>query len=126
MSTSQRNAASLEDPQAIWETYTQSWKAKGREAKLALFADSLNDDCEYRDPTIHTKGWEELAQNMANFHEQIPGGHFVTTWFLAHHGRSIAKWNMCDEAGTKLSEGVSYGEYDAYGRLLSMTGFFEA
>jgi hypothetical protein len=62
---------------------------------------------------------------MASFHEQIPGGHFVTEQFFAHHGRSVARWKMLSGAGLPLGEGISYAEYDEQQRLVAMTGFFE-
>jgi hypothetical protein len=88
--------------------------------------DSVAAECTYRDPLAMTCGHAELIQYMQSFHGQVPGGHFVTTYFLAHHDRSIAKWNMVDGAGNILGDGVSFGEYDATGTLTAMTGFFEA
>ena len=71
------------------------------------------------------RGWDELAQYMASFHQQIPAGHFVTQQFFAHHNRSVARWKMLNGEGVPLGEGISYGEYDEQQRLVTMTGFFE-
>ncbi len=49
----------------------------------------------------------------------------MTTYFLEHHGRSIARWNMVDGEGAVLGDGISYGEYGDDGKLVAMTGFFE-
>jgi hypothetical protein len=62
---------------------------------------------------------------MLDFHRQIPGGHFVTTWFLAHHQCSIAKWEMRNGENIVIGEGISYGTYNDEQKLLSMTGFFK-
>ncbi len=62
---------------------------------------------------------------MRAFHQQVPGGHFVTSYFLAHHDASIAKWNMVNAEGATIGEGVSYGQYNEQGALIAMTGFFE-
>lgn len=62
---------------------------------------------------------------MLGFHQHVPGGSFETHYFLAHHERSIAKWNMCNGAGEIIGEGVSYGEYGRDGKLVAMTGFFD-
>ena len=70
-------------------------------------------------------GNPEAYEKWLDFHRQIPGGHFVTEQFIAHHGRSIARWRMVAGDGTTLGDGMSYGEYDGDGRLLTMTGFFE-
>ena len=109
----------------IWEQYVASWKAEGATAKRSLFEQCLAPTCVYTDPLAQVQGWDALVEYMLDFHKQIPGGHFVTKYFLAHHDRSIARWNMVDGAGTVLGDGISYGEYDQKGRLVAMSGFFE-
>ena len=110
--------------QEIWQTYASSWKAETAEEKRALFERSLQTGCTYTDPLTQLEGWDALLEYMLEFHKQIPGGHFVTTWFLEHHQRSIAKWEMRNGEGTVLGEGISYGTFSE-GKLTSMTGFFE-
>jgi len=106
-----------------WETYSQSWKLKNTKDKLAAFAQSLDKNCHYKDPLIKTTGYDELLNYMLDFHQQIPEGHFVTTYFMAHSNKSIACWNMCDAEGTKIGEGISYGQYTNDGKLIAMTEF---
>lgn len=113
------------DYRQTWERYALSWKAKTADEKRSLLDGSVIPECVYTDPLVRVNGWDALVGYMLDFHKQIPGGHFVTTWFLAHHGRSITRWNMVGGDGTVLGDGVSYGEYDDAGRLISMTGFFE-
>ncbi len=113
------------DHQKIWETYTQSWKANTASEKRDLYRASLSEHCVYTDPLTQTKGWQQLEEYMLDFHKQIPGGHFETFYFSNHHNKSMAKWHMKDGNGATLSEGVSVGEYDEEGRLISMTGFYE-
>jgi len=108
-----------------WEAYTASWKPENAARRRSLFEQTLNHDCEYRDPLVHTVGWDALDTYMQDFQRQVPGGHFVTTWFLAHHDRSIAKWEMRDAAASVLGHGVSYAEYADDGKLRAMNGFFE-
>ncbi len=109
----------------IWDLYTSAWKATSAQAKFDALRASTSATCEYCDPLAHTTGQSALVDYMLSFHTQMPGGYFETTWFLAHHNRSISKWNMCAGDGTIVGEGVSYGEYDAQGKLQSMNGFFE-
>lgn len=113
------------DHQQTWETYASAWKAETVEQKRALFEKALTTDCCYTDPLTTLEGWDALAAYMIAFHEQVPGGHFVTTYFRQHHDKSVAKWNMVGQDGAVLGDGISYGEYDADGRLVRMTGFFE-
>jgi len=113
------------DIQETWERYVSSWKAASATEKRALFEDSLEPDCVYTDPITKTRDWESLLQYMKEFHEQIPGGHFVTTRFFTHDNKSVACWNMVAGDGSVVGDGLSYGEYGEGGRLTSMTGFFE-
>ncbi len=108
-----------------WETYSASWAARTLEEKHELYARSLSPSCRYTDPLAQTNGYDELAAYMLKFHEQVPGGYFKTIEFMAHHDRSLAKWEMRDASDKKLGDGVSYGEYDADGKLVAMNGFFE-
>lgn len=114
------------DYRSTWETYVSSWKAPSANEKQSALELSASADCVYRDPLASTTGYEGLVKYMLAFHQQVPGGYFETTWFLAHHDRSIAKWNMRGSDGAILGEGVSYGEYGQDGRLVTMTGFFDA
>lgn len=115
----------MSNHQDTWERYVASWKAETEEEKRALYDQSLSPTCVYTDPLKVARGWDELVTYMREFHQQIPGGHFITERFIAHHDRSIAHWRMCNAAGDKLGDGVSYGEYDSSGKLVAMTGFFE-
>lgn len=111
--------------QEIWETYVSSWQAKTEAERKRLYEQALRPDCTYSDPLTVAHGWQQLTDYMAQFHEQIPGGHFVTREFIAHHDCSIARWDMMNGKGEKISDGMSYGKYDDEGRLHKMTGFFE-
>lgn len=108
-----------------WETYTASWKVESAAEKRALFERCLDPACRYNDPLIKTKGWDALENYMLGFHQQIPQGYFVTTYFLAHSDKSISRWEMRNGEDVVVGNGISYGEYNENGYLVSMTGFFE-
>ncbi len=116
------NEQTLKD---VWERYVASWKTSSVTEKKALFEGCVSPACLYTDPIAQARGWLELLAHMAAFHAQIPGAYFVTEYFLAHHGRSIARWKMLDAAQLEIGQGISYGEYDEQQRLVTMTGFFE-
>lgn len=113
-----------DDKRAVWERYVASWKAESPAQKRAMYETCLAPECVYTDPLTQAKGWKELEAYMVGFHQQIPGGHFVTEEFMSHHGRSIAKWKMMNADAAPIGEGISYGEYDDQNRLVAMTGFF--
>lgn len=113
------------EARVVWESYASAWKAEGDAAKRALLSGSVAANAVYRDPLAECPGHDALLAYMHEFHKSVPGGHFKTTYFLAHHGRSIAKWDMLNHSGQAIGHGVSYGEYDAGGKLVAMTGFFD-
>jgi hypothetical protein len=108
-----------------WETYVASWKTVTPAEKRALFEKCLDFACEYNDPLVNTKGWNDLEAYMLDFHQQAPGAHFVTTYFLTHNNKSIARWEMKNANNSVLGSGISYGEYNKSGLLVSIAGFFE-
>lgn len=109
----------------VWETYVRSWKAKTAQEKRTLFEASLNPKCIYQDPLTRAQGWDELVAYMLDFHKQVPGGHFVTQQFMTHSDRSVARWEMQGADGSVMGDGISYAEYGADDKLVTMTGFFE-
>ncbi len=111
---------------ATWDLYTAAWREPDAGGKREILAGSTSPSCQYTDPLASVEGRDALVEYMIDFHRQVPGGHFVTTYFLDHHDRSIAKWNMAAGDGAVLGEGVSYGEYGDDGKLARMTGFFES
>ncbi len=113
------------DRRATRERYVSAWKEATATGKADKLRQCVAANCVYTDPATLAKGHEELIAYMLAFHQQVPGGHFVTTYFLAHHDVSIAKWNMASGDGAVIGDGVSYGQYNAQGTLIAMTGFFE-
>ena len=125
MFASAKEAIVTDEKRIVWERYVAAWKESSMDGKLAALRESVEPNCTYRDPLMVADGHVQLVDYMLNFHQQIPGGHFVTTYFLAHHDRSIAKWNMLDGAGNITGDGATFGEYNERGLLVAMTGFFE-
>lgn len=115
----------MSDYESTWETYVASWKAPSNEEKRVLYEKALSPECVYTDTLTQTHGWDELLAYMQEFHEQFPGGYFVTVEFAAHHDRSLARWELRGADGGVLGDGTSYGEYDSRGKLVSMNGFFK-
>ena len=113
-----------ETSRAMWDRYAEAWKAPTREKKLEALRASVVTTCTYRDPSAVVEGHDALVEHMLAFHQQVPGGWFDTQSFLAHHGRSLATWNMMSADGQVIGNGASYAEYDDSGLLVAMTGFF--
>ncbi len=113
------------DYSKTWETYASAWKAESADEKRALLAKSVSPQSTYTDPLTSLDGHEALVAYMLDFHQMIPGGHFVTTQFHQHHEQSAAQWEMRDGTGQVHGHGLSFGRYNADGKLISETGFFD-
>ena len=113
-----------ESQRKTWETYASSWSEMNPARRLGLFGECLQTDCVYADPAVQVMGFEHLASYMVEVSTKVPGVRFITTAFVAHHGQSLAHWNMVRGDGQVVSQGASYARYGADGKLLQMSGFF--
>ena len=116
----------MTDPRTVWEQYVSSWKAEGRKAKRGLIEGAIAPKGTYTDPIADPiDSVEGLVDYMVAFHQQVPGGHFVTEWYQFHHGASAARWTMRDRDGNVIGDGVSHARYDENGQIEAVTGFFD-
>ena len=125
MDVSKRKGDGMTDFRKTWEVYARSWGEGNEKMRTDLYTESLDPGCVYADPQTERTGWEELAEWMTEFQRQFPGGYFETVYFQAHHGKSIAHWEMKDADGITLDQGTSFGEYTDSGKLIRMTGFYK-
>jgi hypothetical protein len=113
-----------ESQRKTWEIYASSWSESNPARRLEMFGECLQPDCVYTDPMVQLTGFDQLTGYMVELSANVPGVRFLTTDFVAHHGQSLAHWNMVGSDGQVLSHGASYGRYEANGKLLQMSGFF--
>lgn len=109
---------------SVWDTYVEVLNAKTREEKTERIARCARTDISYSDPMVSLAGSDALVGYMLSLFEMNPGGTFVTTSFIEHHRRSLSGWEVRDGAGTRVGEGSSYAEYDAEGRVATVSVFF--
>jgi hypothetical protein len=109
----------------LWATYAQCWSASGDD-RARVLADVTASDVRYRDPQAEAHGRESLSAYMGQFQKGFPGHRFGITRVDAHHGRSLARWELLDPNGTAVQRGISYAVHDGEGRLAEITGFFPA
>lgn len=115
---------SVQSFRATWDKYTTVLNAASREEKGLALAECAIADVAYTDPMMSIRGADALVGYMLSLFEMNPGGTFETTSFLAHHGRSLAKWDVKNASGVRVGEGSSYAEYDESGRISSVAVFF--
>jgi len=110
---------------ATWLTYVDAWNAENHSDREQFLAKAGAADNNYLDPNVNLQGHSSLADYMGEFHNQMPGAKFVLTRFISHHQKSIACWDVHDKNGTTIFSGVSYGTYNADGKLTAEHGFFD-
>jgi len=125
VSFSDISSAFSETIAATWLTYVDAWNAERQDDRIRLLSEAGVSDSRYVDPNVDLMGHTSLANYMGEFHNQLPGAQFVLTRFLSHHHKSIACWDVHDKNGKTLFSGISYGTYNAEGKLTAEHGFFD-
>lgn len=107
-----------------WELYRSCWSDSSSANRKNRLREITSNNFEYRDPNIEIKGYQDLSDYMEQFQNEYSSATFVIMEFLAHHNRSLARWNMVDLHNEVLGNGSSYALYDEGGKLKQVTGFF--
>ena len=114
-----------QDPMPILDLYARTWGPLTNDERSAAFQQCLHEEFVYTDPNIRTFGYDELAQYMIGFQQQVPGGGFVNRQVASHHHTLLVHWDMTGPDGVAVSPGASFGVVHPDGRLAAMTGFYD-
>jgi hypothetical protein len=75
--------------------------------RAALIDRVWASDATYTDPTVHTRGGEELLAHIARVHARRPGSKVERTSHVdLHHGVARFGWHAVDQAGAQLVHGI--------------------
>lgn len=107
----------------IWHAYASAWSAPA-EQRRALLDRHLCPQITYRDPATEVHGRDALSDYMHAFQESFPEHRFAIITVAAHHGHSLAHWQLRDPDDAPIQAGISHGIHDAQHRLTDITGFF--
>lgn len=109
--------------EALWTRYARLWSldagARGAEMRACL-AEGVS----YADPKTELEGLDAFAACMDGFRAAFPGHRFAIRAVRAHHGHSLARWDLLDAEGRVVFPGLSFGQVDGEGRFLNLRGFF--
>ena len=79
----------------------------------------------YSDPTVEVVGREALVQHIGGIHQQFAGNRIILTSKVdKHHAWLRFTWAMVSPEGSRVSDGIDFGEVGSDGRLIRITGFF--
>ncbi|HTL98534.1 MAG TPA: nuclear transport factor 2 family protein [Holophagaceae bacterium] len=107
----------------LWRRYARVWSLEGAERDAELRA-CLDDGVAYADPNISLAGIAPFAAYMDGFRASFPGHAFRIHAVAAHHGGSLARWDLVDSHGALVFPGLSFGLFTADGRFQKLHGFF--
>lgn len=107
----------------LWRRYARIWSLEGpaRDAELRACLDA---SVSYADPNISLAGLAAFAAYMDGFRASFPGHGFRIRAVTAHHGGSLARWELVDANGAIVFPGLSFGLFTEDGRFKSLHGFF--
>jgi hypothetical protein len=112
-------------PEALWQRYAQIWSSAPEVRSTELEA-CLADDCTYCDVNGLLSGRDALSSYMGGFQQSAKGGKFEILSVIHHHDRTVAEWRLLGLDGTVLQTGRSFANAAPDGRLLHISGFFDA
>lgn len=112
-------------PETLWQRYAQIWSSEPAVRATELEA-CLADDCSYCDVNGLLSGRDALSSYMGGFQQSVKGGNFEILSVIHHHDRMLAEWRLLGPDGTVLQTGRSFANAVPDGRLLNISGFFDA
>jgi hypothetical protein len=105
--------------------YVAAWSETDEGKRRALLEKSWAENGTYTDPTVEVAGREALVQHIGGIHQRFAGHRIILTSGVdEHHGRLRFTWIMVSPEGSRVSEGIDFGEVDSDNRLIRITGFF--
>ena len=105
--------------------YVAAWTETDEGKRRALLAKSWAENGTYSDPTVEVVGREALVQHIGGIHQRFAGHRILLTSGVdEHHGRLRFTWGMVSPKGSRVYEGIDFGEVGSDGRLIRITGFF--
>ncbi|MEX2226371.1 MAG: nuclear transport factor 2 family protein [Dehalococcoidia bacterium] len=107
--------------------YIAAWSETDDAKRRALIEQAWAEDGLYVDPAAEGRGRDALAQIIAGFHAQAPGGRIdVASGIDQHHNQVRFAWNFVQADGKTAIEGIDVGELAEDGRLARIVGFWGA
>jgi hypothetical protein len=105
--------------------YVAAWSETDEAKRRALLEKGWAENSTYTDPTVEVVGREALVQHIGGIHRQFTDCRIILTSRVdEHHDRIRFTWAMVNPKGSRVSEGIDFGEVGSDGRLIRITGFF--
>lgn len=111
----------------VVHTYVAAWHEVDEQARRELLQMAWSDEGIYQDPKSDIAGREQLMANISEFQQRFPGCTFkLPSGIDHHHGHFHFAWKLLAPDGKTKLTGRDFGTTDKAGRILRITGFFDA
>ena len=105
--------------------YVAAWSETDEGKRRELLEKSWAENGTYTDPTVEVVGRKALVQHIAGIHQRFVDCRILLTSRVdEHHGRLRFTWAMVNFEGSRMSEGIDFGEVSSNGRLIRINGCF--
>jgi hypothetical protein len=112
-------------PDLLWQRYARIWSSAPA-VRTTELETCLADGCSYCDINGRIEGREALSDYMGGFQQSVKGGKFEIRSVIHHHDRMLAEWRLLGPDDAVLQTGRSFATAASDGRLMNITGFFDA
>jgi hypothetical protein len=117
-------ASELEE---LVSTYCDAWAEPDAAQRRELLKRIWAKDGIYTDPTVETKGLDELVAHIGAVQRTYPGARIERIGLIDRHHRVLRfNWCMVLADGSRLPAGLDVGELTGDGKLQRIIGFFGA
>lgn len=114
------------DVTELIDRYCLVWSCDEHEGRRHLLQQVWAADATYIDPTVSTRGHDELLTHIAGVREKRPGSSVVRTSRVDMH-HDVARFNWCvvESDGTRRPDGIDIALLAPDKRLITgIIGFF--
>ena len=111
----------------IYKRYLSAWNTTDVAARLQIANDVLADNIEYQTARHDwSTGRSLVIDDMATFHEKLPGGHFEIGGVSTHHNVSLLLWVIIQADGTEFARGgdqITVGHDGKISKIITFAPF---
>ncbi len=115
------------EPVDLVAGYFECWNAPDEDRRLRAIRATWAEGATSTDPLATVTGHEPIRQMMAAVFESYAGHSFRQVGAVdAHHNVIRWGWEMLDQNGDKVLDGIDAAWVDESGKIVELAGFFGA
>ncbi len=109
------------------EAYHVAWNERDAQERRRLLRHCWSEEAAMVTPgTGVVAGVEAVNDTIGSLHQHWPGDRAITSGVDEHHGLLRYSWQIVDDDGAQLVDGVAFGELASDGRLQRIVDFYDS